>query len=182
MIDNGPPALAELGRQLGLETCLEFDPGVLVPEQWVRDLCRQNKCGNYGNNYMCPPHIGSLEETGARLEEFRKGILVQYSESLDVGNDWEGVLRAKTALHLKVLQLEEFMREQGLPRVWGMMGGSCTLCEVCKATVDEPCADPDRARTSLESLGIDVLALLATLGLENEFRPDRITWTGCILF
>ena len=182
MMGKGPPGLAELGRQLGLETCLEFDPGMLVPEQRVRDLCRENKCGNYGNNYMCPPHIGSLEETGARLGEFRQGVLIQYSESLDVEKGWEGVLRAKTALHLKVLQLEEFMKGLGPTRVLGMMGGSCALCEGCTAAVDEPCAYPEKARTSLESLGIDVLALLARHGLENEFRADRITWTGCVLF
>ncbi len=32
MTGNGLPGLAELGRQLGLATCLEFDPRVLVPE------------------------------------------------------------------------------------------------------------------------------------------------------
>jgi predicted metal-binding protein len=174
--------LAELARQLGIETCIEFDPATLIPEQRIRDLCSENKCGSYGSNHMCPPHVGSLEEMEARLGEFQQGILLQYSESMDVRNDLEGVLRAMTALHLKVLQLEKHLKEQGLTRVWGMIGGNCALCEACTAAVGEPCVRPDEARCSLESLGIDVLALLARHGLDNEFRPDRITWTGCILF
>ena len=51
----------KFARQLGIETCLEFNPGLLVPEQRIRALCFEDKCGNYGKNYMCPPHIGSLE-------------------------------------------------------------------------------------------------------------------------
>ena len=33
-----------------------------------------------------------------------------------------------------------------------------------------------------EAAGLDVLSLLDKLGLDNNFYPDRITWTGCILF
>ncbi|MGB3129188.1 MAG: DUF2284 domain-containing protein, partial [Dehalococcoidia bacterium] len=66
--------------------------------------------------------------------------------------------------------------------VWGMIGGSCALCEVCRVKFDEACPFPDEARTSLESIAVDVLALLDIFDLDNEFCPDRITWTGCILF
>jgi len=48
--------------------------------------------------------------------------------------------------------------------------------------MDEPCTYPDRARMSLEAIGIDVIKLLDKFGLDSEFHPDRITWTGCILY
>ena len=64
----------------------------------------------------------------------------------------------------------------------GMIGGSCELCSVCKAVTKEPCPYPVKARMSLESIAIDVMGLLDHLGLESEFRPDRIKWTGCMLF
>jgi hypothetical protein len=35
---------------------------------------------------------------------------------------------------------------------------------------------------SLESIAIDVMALLKHLGLESEFMTDRIKWTGCVMF
>jgi predicted metal-binding protein len=84
--------------------------------------------------------------------------------------------------HGKVLFIEELLKEKGIKRLWGMIGGACGLCVVCKARDGQPCPYPDRARTSLEALAIDVPKFLATFGLDNRFHEDRITWTGCVLF
>ena len=40
---------------------------------------------------------------------------------------------------------------------------------------------PDKARMSMEAIGIDVLGLEKELGLDNKFYDDKINWTGCIL-
>jgi predicted metal-binding protein len=181
-MDTPVTSVLKFARQLGIETCLEFSPGLLVPEQRIRELCSEDKCGNYGKNYMCPPHIGSLEETKARLQKFQHGVLLQYSRSLDVRNDNEGLKQSKLDFHNKILQLEEFLRNEGVNDVWGMIGGSCELCEPCKAEVGEPCPYPNKARTSLTSLAIDILPFLDKFRLDNKFHPDKITWTGCILF
>ncbi len=181
-MDTAVMSILEFARQLGIETCVEFSPRLLVPEQRIRELCSENKCGNYRINYMCPPHVGALEEIKARLSEFRRALLLQYSKPLDVRNDDEGVKRTKVEFHHKILRLEESLRNQGIESVWGMIGGSCELCEPCRAKFGEPCPYPDKARMSLESISIDVLALLDRFGLDNKFHPDRITWTGCILF
>jgi predicted metal-binding protein len=175
-------SILEFARQLGIETCLEFSPELLVPEQRIRELCSENKCGNYRSNYMCPPHVGSLEEIKARLSEFRRGLLLQYSKTLDVRNDMEGVKETKIDFHNNILRLEEFLGSEGIQPVWGMIGGSCELCEPCRAKFGEPCPYPDKARMSLESIAIDVLSFLDRFGLDNKFYPDKITWTGCILF
>jgi len=174
--------LSRFARKLGLKTCLEFDAGLLAPEQRIREFCFENRCGNYGNNYMCPPHIGSLKEIRTRLKKFQQGVLLQYSRALDVANDGEGLRQTKLDFHSKVLQVEGFLRNEGLGHLWGMIGGNCELCEVCKAETGETCRYPERARPSLESLAIDVVGLLEKFGLDNKFRPNRITWTGCVLF
>ncbi|MFC1991110.1 DUF2284 domain-containing protein [Chloroflexota bacterium] len=175
-------SISRFAIKLGIETCLEFNPELLVPEQRIRDFCSENRCGNYDNNYMCPPNNGSLAEIEERLKGFQKGVLLQYSKPVNVRNDRKGVEQSKIDFHNKVLQLEGFLKGEGIERIWGMMGGSCALCEVCKAESGEPCPYPDRARTSLESMAIDVLSLLRKFGLDNGFYPDKITWTGCILF
>jgi len=172
----------EFARQLGIETCLEFDPASLVPEDRIRDFCLENKCGSYGSNYMCPPYVGSLEEIRAKLKKYSRGVLLQYTKSLDVREDREGVIQTKTDFHNKVLLIEEFFRGRGINQVWGLIGGNCGLCDTCRINMDEPCPYPDRARMSLEAIGIDVIKLLDKLGLDSEFHPDRITWTGCILY
>lgn len=171
----------EIARQLGIEACLEFDPEVLVPEEKIRAFCYENKCGSYQGNYMCPPYTGSVEEIETKLRNYKSGALLQYSKSLDVRGDREGVRQTKLDFHNKILQIEELLRERGINQVWGMIGGSCEFCDACKARTGEPCPFPNKARTSLEALAIDVVALLDRFGLDSRFHQDRITWTGCIL-
>lgn len=172
----------EFTREIGLEACLEFDPGNLVPEERIRDFCLENKCGSYNSNYMCPPYIGSLAEIRDKLKEYSHGVLLQYTKSLDVSEDRAGVMQTKTDFHNKILKMEEFFREKGVNQIWGLIGGNCGLCDTCRVNMDEPCQYPDRARMSLEAIGIDVIKLLDKFGLDSEFHPDRITWTGCILY
>jgi predicted metal-binding protein len=167
-------------QEVGIETCLAFDPRLLMPEQRIRDYCSENKCGNYGTRHMCPPRIGSLEETKSRLGTYQEGILLQYSKPLDVKNDRVRLRQSKLDFHEKLLKIEEFLRSDGIEHPWGMIGGSCALCDVCR--VDEPCPYPEKARTSLEALGIDVMVLLEGANLDNKFHPDKITWTGCVLY
>ena len=174
--------LTELAATLGIGTCRELDPRLLIPEQRIRDLCHEDKCGNYGKNYMCPPGVGSLEDTANKLKGFQRGVLLRYSRPLKLRGDRGEATQAKIDFHGKILKLEGFLKGEGMSQVWGMIGGSCELCEGCKAKGSEPCLYPDQARTSMEAIGVDVLALLARFGLDTEFRPDRITWTGCILF
>jgi len=174
--------ISELAQQLGINTCMEFDSSLLVPEWRVRDLCLENKCGNYGNNYMCPPHIGALNEVKPKLKKFHQGILFQYSQPVDARNDTRGVTRIKVDFHNKILQLEDCLKKDGIKDAWGLIGSSCALCDVCKARTASPCSYPDKARTSLESLGVNVVALLDRFGLDSAFHPDMITWTGCILY
>lgn len=178
MVDD----LLVLAQQLSVTTSEEFDSNLLVPEQRVRDLCRQNICGNYNNNYTCPPYVGSLEEVRTRLLDFKRGILLQYSKSMDVKSNRAKVLETKVDFHHMILHLEECAQARGINTIWGMIGGNCGLCPVCKARSDEPCCYSNKARVSLEAIGIDVLALLTKLSLDNEFHSDKITWTGCILY
>jgi predicted metal-binding protein len=172
----------EFARQLGIETCLEFDPAIIVPEQKIRAFCQENICGNYGNNYTCPPYVGTLEEINVNLRKFRRGLLLQYLKVIDVKGNKEAVLETMIGFHNKVLQIEEFLRTKGVDPVWGMIGGNCGLCDNCKARSNEPCLHPDKARMSLEAIAVDVVGLLERLGLDSEFHSDKITWTGCILF
>jgi predicted metal-binding protein len=180
-----------------METCLEFDPKLLVPQQKVRAACMENKCGSYGTHYMCPPHIGTIDEIKYRLKKFQRGVLLQYSQPVNVksalegfmksdfeglmNNDLEGLLKSMLDFHNKVLSLEGSLRKQGIEEIWGMLGGNCRLCEPCLAATGEPCLYPKKARNSLESIGIDVMTLLNSFGLDSKFRDDKITWTGCIL-
>ncbi len=169
-------------KHLGITVCMKFDTSLLVPQQSIRAYCVENKCGKYNNHYTCPPYSGTLEENAAMLRRYRNCVLFQYEKPLDVANDAYGLAQSKLEFHSKILELEGFIKDSSASNVLGIIGGSCELCSVCKATTKEPCPHPEDARTSLEAMAIDVMALLNHLGLESEFRPDRIKWTGCVLF
>jgi predicted metal-binding protein len=164
---------------LGLTACLPFDPALLEPEEHVRGYCRNNRCGSYGRNYMCPPYSGRLEKLRNKFRDYSGGWLLQYTVPLDVKNDGEGLTRSKLDFHRKVLEIERLFPPETRP--WGLIGGSCGLCERCNVLTGKPCAHSRDARSSLESVGIDVSKLLGNLGLTLEFRDDRVTWTGCVL-
>jgi predicted metal-binding protein len=174
--------ICEFANKHGIQKCLDFDPKLLVPDQKVRSACRQNRCGNYGKSYMCPPFFQPLSKIKTRLHNFHKGVLLQYAVNLDVKRDLKGVKQSMVEFHSKILEMEEFLKSKGIKEVWGITAGSCGLCEVCRVKTEEPCFHPDKARSSLEALGIDVIALLTTLGLDNQFHDDKVTWTGCVLF
>jgi predicted metal-binding protein len=173
--------LEQVGR-LGFDLCLGFDPASLVPEDRIRGYCMENRCGSYNANHMCPPRVGSLGEVAARLQGFPEGVLLQYSRRMDVANDREGVIRTKLEFHRLILRLEQRLKKRGVNQVWGLIGGNCELCRTCTAVEDNPCRHPEKARPSLEAIGVDVVGLLERLGLDARFHRDRITWTGCILF
>ena len=174
--------IKKFAEGLGVESITEFDSRILVPEERIRAFCSSNKCGSYNLNHMCPPRIGSIEKIRKELGQFSRGLLLQYTKSVDVKGDREGVDRIKVDFHHKILQIEGFLRGEGIKEMWGMSGGSCGLCTICEAALDKPCPYPDKARTSLEAIAIDVLDLRRRFGLDDKFHDDRVTWTGCVLF
>jgi predicted metal-binding protein len=174
--------LCEFANQLGIQNCLDFNPEFLVLDERIRSYCTQNRCGNYGKSYMCPPLVPPLDIIKGKLRKFHSGVLFQYTINIDAKSDWERVRQSMVSFHNKILEMEEFLKRMGNKEVWGMTAGTCGLCEVCRAESQKPCAHPDKARASLEALGIDVIALLTKLELDNQFYADKIIWTGGVLF
>ena len=172
------PALA---LRAGLPVCAPFDPAALVFQPRVRAACAENRCGHYGANYMCPPHLDALRSLPALAADFRAGWLLQRGEALDVAHDPAGLTRSKLGFHRAVLALEAAARAEGHPEALGFMCGCCVLCEPCALTALEPCRHPAEARISMEGLGVDVLDLLERAGLDPAFHPDRVAWVGCLL-
>lgn len=169
-------------HEVGISVALPFDPAKLKLHKKVRHACMDNKCGNYNVHYMCPPLVGRLLELETKLRSYSQGILLRHSQNLSVDTDPLGVDQSKTKFHRMILKLEQELIQNGITDLWGMMGGHCALCKPCHAIRKEPCPYPDQARTSMEAVGIHVLDLLDRLGFDNQFHPDQITWTGCILY
>lgn len=174
--------IKEYSEKLGIDVCVELDPGLLNPEERIRNYCKENKCGSYGRNYTCPPNAGSLDEIRERLTNYDHGYLFQYSQEVDLKKEFKKLLKSKDDFHKMILKIEDYLKKADMEEAWGLIGGNCGLCDTCAIQKDKPCRHPDQARMSLEAIGIDVVGLLDKLGLDSKFHKDRITWTGCILY
>lgn len=181
-----PSTCPDLTRLLGSPAARGFDRHAvipadqLVPRPEVRALCAADRCGEHGRHHLCPPAVGTLAQCAARLHAFRHAVLVQRGYAVDVSDRAAGEA-TKRDLHERVLALEAAARAALWPAAWALMAGSCNLCSPCTYVQGVPCAFPARARPSLESLGVDVIALVTPLGWATAFRTDRIDWIGAVL-
>ncbi|MBN2526779.1 MAG: DUF2284 domain-containing protein [Deltaproteobacteria bacterium] len=167
---------------LGATRCVSLPVHMLVPNEDVRAACVRNRCNHYGCNYMCPPHIGSFDEIARKLGDFNAGVLFQQEHLVDKANDTDYVNRTQQASYDLVIAVEQYLKSLGIARVWGMPGGHCIVCTPCNAEKKNPCAYPNRARNSLEAIGIRVLTLNKALGLDCEFHDDKVVWTASVLW
>jgi len=171
--------LTVMAEECGFTHCARLDVTTLEFMQDVRDMCRPDKCRNYGKTWSCPPACASLEEMRERVLGYRGGLLVQTVGELEDSYDWEGI-QAASARHK-----ENFSRmwdeiEKGRPSVLAMGAGACSLCEVCTYP-DDPCRFPDRMAASMEACGLFVSKVCSDNGLAYNYGPGRIAFTSCFL-
>ena len=180
------PPPAELIPLLELPAARAFDRIAVIPAQdlvprpHVRGLCAADRCGEYGRHHLCPPAVGTLAQCAARLQAFHHAVLVQQGYAVEVA-DRPAAEATKRDLHERVLALETAARAALWPGAWALMAGSCNLCSPCTIVHGKACPYPGSARPSLESMGVDVIALVGPLGWPTAFRTDRIDWVGALL-
>ncbi|SHI18427.1 DUF2284 domain-containing protein [Sporanaerobacter acetigenes] len=154
----------------------------IVINRSVRKYCMENKCGQYGNNFMCPPCVGSVEDFKEKLKNYDSCIVVLKNKKITNKINREEYYEASEELHQILLNIEYKAKSLGYEKALALIAGNCRLCKPCKKVLGEKfCPYPERARPSSESLGIDVIETLNKLGVKLEFRDDEVTWVGMML-
>jgi predicted metal-binding protein len=161
----------------------EFDLSLIRIDQAVRNLCRQNACGQYGKNHMCPPAIKDIKEWEKEILAYKNGIIVtkvyQTKNSFDMKGMFEGMADfQKTLVGLKKDLLGEFPEK----RLLLLGAGSCSICKKCTYMEGEPCRFPEKAFPSVEACGIDVMSLSKTAGVKYNNGRNTVTYIGVILY
>lgn len=113
---------------------LVFDPS-------LRRFCEENVCGNYGNNYSCPPACGTPEEMRKRTEQYRWAYIFQTITDVGSWDNMEGVVAAKASHNRRSRELIYRLRQAGLEGL-PMLAGQCGACTVCRQIKGEPCPFP----------------------------------------
>ena len=144
-------------------------------EARLREYCNPKGCPRHGNNWVCPPGSGSLEECAEKVSRFDKGLLLQSVSEIDTTAVDYAVLNREHNLRLRCF-LEEYC--DGMD-VLPLTSGGCIFCDVC--AYPAPCNRPDLRMNSLSAYGIDVGKLCELAGLEYSFSRDRVYYVALIL-
>lgn len=107
----------------------------------------------------CPPFVPDYAATQRFLQEFIRGIIIQYTFPLNgvaVENFAAADLSMSNGLLEILLNLEREAFLQNHYKAFALKAGRCRLCKECNL---KQCVNPTKARPSLEACGIDVMAL-----------------------
>ena len=165
---------AKLAHDAGISETAIITTDKIVVDERVRMKCRFPLCSEYGSCMNCPPNTGSIEDTRARLALFKYAIILR----LDVDSSRvagaaargdEGVEDLKKLCKI-ISGVESAAFYDGYYFATGFSSASCHFiwCRglECQALAGKGCRQRARAYTSMESVGIDVYRLAASLGWE----------------
>ena len=165
--------------ELGFSAALSLNPATLVPRQDIRDMCAADKCRAYGKNWTCPPHCGTLDACGQKLQSYSRGILLQTVGKTEKAVDTKAY-RATEERHLSMFyQLAEQIQAI-YPNALCLGSGGCRICKEC--AYPEPCRFPEKACSSMEGYGLFVTQVCRDNGAAYYHGENTVTYTACILF
>ena len=156
----------------------------LVIDRRVRFQCSHSGCREYGKNFMCPPYISPVDEFQEVLAGYFMALIVQLKGDIKAERNWEPEADAwALRFHDIIYDLEKKAFSLNFPFASGLIGGSCKLCDPCFAAkgTSTSCRYPEKARPSMEALGVDLMATCTRVGLPIDFKPGQVIWTGLVL-
>jgi predicted metal-binding protein len=170
-------------EKYGFKEYREFDIGLIRIDQGVRDLCKQNTCGQYNRNHMCPPAIKGIEEWKEEICSYTNAVLVSKVYPTHGGYDFKAWFEGIRDFQKTLVTLKEDLEAQCPDKRFLFLGaGGCFLCERCTYPEGKPCRFPEKAFPSLEACGIDVVSLSRSAGVKYNNGKHTITYIGGILF
>ena len=145
----------------------------------LRAYCNPAQCPKHGQNWVCPPGCGTLEECRDKAKDFHEGILLQSITRLDPPVEPAVYTELNREHNLRFRKFIESIKP-GFERILPLTSGGCIFCEQC--SYPEPCIKPDVKMESLSAFGIDVGGLCAMAGLPYSFSDDIVYMTALLLF
>lgn len=165
------------------ENMKEISAAQITLSQEVRKLCEQNKCGQYGKNWTCPPAIKSVDEFRADLAAYDTFLIVYKVYDVKSSFDWRGMMTAAKDFNGRLHKLNKEIHAD-LPGLEFLLlgAGGCQRCERCTYLDDEPCRFPQDAIVSVEAIGMDVMALMKDNGLKYYNGKNTVTYIAGLFY
>jgi predicted metal-binding protein len=135
-------------------------------------------CSNYGNSLCCPPYIPSPEETKKLVQQYKHAILIGFQGTT------ENILQHHMKMNKVIHKLEKAAFFKGFVKALGFATGTCLFCKKCiiqeeslkgmpAEVARRYCRHKNKARPSLEAVGIDVFSTVHNAGLEIEVITEN---------
>lgn len=169
----------QTAKELGFDGAVVLDPSTLQPRADVRSMCQADKCGAYGRIWTCPPHCGTLEECGQKMQSYSHGILLQTVGKLEKTIDTKGY-RMVEERHLRQFHAFAELIRKAHPEALCLGAGGCRICQKC--AFPEPCRFPEKAYPSMEGYGLFVTQVCRDNSLPYHHGEHTVTYTACVLF
>jgi predicted metal-binding protein len=144
--------LAKFARSMGAVDARLIPANSIVVDPRSILKCRFG-CKRWGKYWTCNPNLGIT------VDEFTK-MLARYQIAM--------VLKCedpKSGQEITLAVEKEAMMKHGAIFAFGM--ALCVQCEPC--AFPSPCTFPEKARPSMDALGIDVVKTVASVGFKVEF-------------
>lgn len=145
-----------------------------------RRYCAENRCGQYGTNYSCPPVCGTPEQMRERIEGGQQVLVLKGVWPIDGYQDVAGMLAGKRSHNMAMLRLKKRMEEAG----WSceMAGGSCCcLCDKCTMPLGKPCVHPELRFSCLSAYCVDVEKLAQRCGMAFSWDTRQMLSFGMLI-
>lgn len=147
-------------------------------EDDVIEACKRNYCGRYGKSWTCPPGNGDQEVIRTELKSYSNAFVFTTKHPLEDSFDVEGMAAAAKEHEMLNEKIAGFCRERDAKLLGA---GGCRICEKCTYP-DAPCRFPDRATSSVEACGINVMRLSETAGINYINGANTVTYFTAVFF
>lgn len=180
-MNNFETFLADNSNSLGIHQYGFLETAQLSFSEGVRSLCEMNSCGHYNTTWVCPPGVGSYEDCRDRIMKYNHVFVFSSKHDLEDSYDFDGMMAGKDR-HNEICeavlkQFQSFYTGDCLI----LAGEGCSRCAKCTYP-DAPCRFPDKAHPSIESYGVEVNKVAATIGINYINGANTVTYFGCICF
>jgi predicted metal-binding protein len=161
----------------------EFDVGMIIFDPLVRKLCEQNVCGHFGKNHMCPPAVIEIDAWRNEITSYQNAAVVTKVYPTISSYDMKGWLEGIADFQKTLVKIKEDLAVE-FPKIRYLVlgAGACNLCNQCTYPDGDPCRMPEKALTSVEACGIDVMRLSKSAGVQYNNGKNTVTYLGLVLF
>ena len=164
-------------NEVGFDEYQEIPASDIIFAEAVFASCQANTCGNYGQNYSCPPLSGDMNENKARFLKYDHAIIL--NKIMFLGEYYEQMEASTLAVLVLLDQLRDKLENE--PVMIAGPGG-CNLCAECSAKTDEDCRFPDKRRYSLEGSGMDIVTMSRKLGMTYNGGDKKVGFFMMVLY